>query len=522
MPTVTQEDFADEFIWDTIRTTTNDAGEVTGIQTKFDDGTASSETYRNGLLSFTTLSDSRDNPDLNDFARVIASYDTDGNIINEVTTYDTGLEKSVVNSGGVLQRVILSDESEDGDLVAWTSVERNYDATGNITRETVRFDDGVYDSKTFVNGVQATRLRIDEEEGGGAKSWRLIDTKYDEDGKLSTQSIVYDDGLVREETRSSDPSEAARTVTLEDNPRTGGEGARSFQFVEIKYDDNNAILSKITQNDNGTTREEYFRDGVRLSITDQDGPIGEAGAKGWSVVERRFDEDGVLSQRFTLLDNGVTREDTFTDGELTSTIEYDAPIDGDGNGDVKPWDIVYTEFEDGQKISRFTQNDDGTEKTETFEDGKVVLVETQDADNQKAWSAVYQSITYDDTNDEVRKETVTVFDNDLERTEIRVDGIRVSRTEIDNSEDGSARNFEQAFVAFDDDGNVDFKTLVLDSGNDVYIDYDEGAAVLKYELDADDDQSWVVRETVYLADGTTQTNQYDTIQDVPDGVLDLF
>lgn len=163
----------------------------------------------------------------------------------------------------------------------------------------------------------------------------------------------------------------------------------------------------------------------------------------WHSKTRFFDEEGNLSARETLFDDGTETMSYFAPGwKITEKFVRDG-------GDVATWDTKHMLFgDDGIEYLNIVW-DTGRTLEQTYANGRAV---------QKDW----------------------------------VDG-------------GDQYHWHTKFDTYEEDGKIAFRAMTLDNGQQVEQTYENGQMVHKTIADAADDYGWEIRYIDYLPSGDIHT-----------------
>jgi hypothetical protein len=397
MPTIVRDDLEDQFQWDTITTTTSEEGQVLSKDTIYDNGLVTLEEFSDGVRSSVTQHDTSEDGSAKTWEAIYTSYDEGGDLAQRDTVYDNGLVKLEEFSDGVRSSTTQHDTSEDGSAAKWEQINITYNAEGGLSGRDTVYDDGTvkleeFSSEIFAEGSKGNSIRsqtvqLDASEDGSAKSWQEITTQYDLEGKLASRSTSYDNGTVKFE----EFDEGVRASTTQVDESEDGSGAK-WQNIEITYDDNGALASRITTYDNETDKREVFTGGER-ALTVQNDLSEDGSAQKWQEISSHYDEGGQITSRSTLYDDFIYKAQLFEDGTRSTTIE----IDASESGDAASWGGRVTQYDDdGDLASKQYVEDDGDHFIFEYADGDVARSTVVDLDGSEEWYA--QITTYDAEN----------------------------------------------------------------------------------------------------------------------------
>ncbi|WMS41846.1 Ig-like domain-containing protein [Acuticoccus sp. MNP-M23] len=236
--------------------------------------------------------------------------------------------------------------------------------------------------------------------------------------------------------------------------RTDIDDVRVWDTVETSYEDGD-LARRFKINDAGSSVLVQYEDGVRTDMTRVDASGADSTAA-WSTIECGFDDAGRLSSRRVVNDDGTERTTTFeyTDGVLSKmTI-----VDGPGDAGAVPWAIRELTFDDsGRRIERKQVDDDGTESGRAYEytDGVVTKVTATGSDDGFLFE---RSSEFDADGDLVGRSWV--FDDGTVRDDTIVDDALVSRTMTDVPD---TRHWTTATFDYDADHNVITRSYTWDA-----------------------------------------------------------
>lgn len=358
----------DRYSWSSI--TSFFSGEILEAKvTEFDDGKMTEEFYEEGILARRLQLDNKE--DSQTSWQSIETYYDHGEAVAKVTRYDNGVvdERSYVN--GELYQHFSTDE---GNARVWSSIERHFDEAGSLIGRQTNFDNGVVKGEMFEDGLRVYTLQRDDSEQGAAKTWEQIDTYYDDNGELAGRITAYDNGVQREE-----QFDAGQRVTMTETDASFDGEAKNWERVDTYYDEDGAPAGKYIVYDNGTVSETSYVEGVRSQMVQSDNSEGGEAAA-WSQIETYYDETGAKAERFTVYDDGTTKQDSFINGVRSVTIQQDFGMGYDDDG-AKSWEQIITVFdEEGQREGRVVIHDNGSVKGTAYHDnGKKSITFSSDA-----------------------------------------------------------------------------------------------------------------------------------------------
>ncbi|WP_106744224.1 hypothetical protein [Yoonia maritima] len=192
-------------------------------------------------------------------------------------------------------------------------------------------------------------------------------------------------------------------------------------------------------------------------------PTGDEGAYVWDSIETYYDASGQVENRETVYDNGVVKNEYYTEGARQETVKQDLE-------DSMNWDsIVFNYDENGNIAQATTLYDDGSSRNAQYEDGTLSLVVRMDTD----------------------------------------DGM------------GGVYDWAAKMYAYAPDGTLEISATALDNGDEIYVFFDEDEKAARIEKDVDGSDPWQFQVTEYAETGPVVTT-YDTIDEVPDVYADYL
>ncbi|MEM9787966.1 MAG: hypothetical protein AAF801_15820 [Pseudomonadota bacterium] len=329
---IIRQDDLNQFPWQSIVTSVDtDTGEVLGRTITYDDGTKTDQRFENGVLRESFQSDNFDQfgqplpgGGAKRWESIQTSYDAEGKPEFKTIIFDDGTRTDQRFENGVLRESFQSDNFDEfgqplpgGGAKPWESIETRFDANGRPEFKTIIFDDGTRTDQRFENGVLRETFKSDNFDqfgqplpGGGAKPWESIATRYDSEGNIDGRSVVFDNGVHKE------------------------------QF----YID--GILSETLQTDGFDFREM---------------PPADGGAFDWEAKISTFDTDGSLSSRTTVFDDKDVIIFNYENAQIIERLR----IDGDGD---EEWLLSVTTYADAgpQTVNYETLNDIPNEYLDYF------------------------------------------------------------------------------------------------------------------------------------------------------------
>lgn len=256
--------------------------------------------------------------------------------------------------------------------------------------------------------------------------------------------------------------------------------------------------------DNGVSSISFYEFGTlsSIQITDAgaDGGIATVGGVfNWTSRGTNYDENGVMTGRGTLYDNGVLFTEFFNRyGWLDRTIMSD-------DQDAKIWPSIFTDYDFGVIQQRDVIYDNGLSVTTRYHDGKVAAVDRYDLGDVKNWTT--QSDRFDASGQ--REMIVTEFDTGVVHLEFWADGVKTNMFKADN---GDVYNWTDKSSNFDVSGALTVEGITYDNGI-VRLDFwADGARTSIEQRDTLDVKSWSEIVTTYDAAGLrdAKTTTFDS------------
>ncbi|MEM7057307.1 MAG: hypothetical protein AAF557_06955 [Pseudomonadota bacterium] len=217
-----------------------------------------------------------------------------------------------------MQRIEVREDTDN--RFPWDTITFTYDLIGDqeVLRSTVRvFDDGLEQTRGF---------NIGSINNGTSPFTRQMDIPFFPDAVVRAEGYLdqgEDDGVKPWELYYSETITPGDSVLTSDGVITNPDGPETH-FRAIVFDD-------------GSADTRYWEDGVLRFVSVFDGVGGQTP---WIRQEKSFDESGNLTRSVTPFDNGILRDERFTDGILTERRMSDGEFSSDN---IKPWtEIVET------------------------------------------------------------------------------------------------------------------------------------------------------------------------------------
>lgn len=597
--TTTQTDDENVYDWASIQTTFNDDDTVQRIFTVFDSGLTQTESnfgfYTGNYDTTLQLDDSASQLYDWETRRIVTS--AEGVLKNDETRFDSGLNRAEAYTDGILSSVVESDFTPGNDY-DWTRKQSFY-TDGALYRQTISFDNGQSEVGSYSNGVLTTRMQQDSAD---ANNWDTIQTNYDTiSGQANLRITTYDDGIKRYESFDGDrrtstvlddrdnvrswaeietiygpEGQAQKTTTYDNGVVRVDEKLQSGKFqmvskhdvndtqrwdqIEVHYNDGDVLETQtVTTYDDGTVRQDYVRDGIRLETRQYDDDFEGNGVKSWSEINTYYDDAGTLAFRETRYDNDAVRTEEYREGVIERIVQdnsqsnldtlqvqtyFDQGViafretdyrDGsakveeyregvreritqtDGMDNAKRWDSIDTFFdENGDLAFRETTYDSGVVRVEEFDAGQRLVTRESDVNDTQSWTT--KDTYYDEAGQLAGRHQV--YDNGVERNEYMLDdGTRL----VGQADTNDTFNWAAKEQVYDANGKLTSSYTNYDNQDELVDLFVEGERQARFETDGDASQDWAYRMTQYDENGTNGViTTYDDINDVPDEYLPYF
>ena len=185
--------------WHIVQTYYDASGQIENRETRYDDGQIKFEYFENGTRISTEQLDgfmSWETAPVDGGAKawesIYTSYDASGVISGRTIAYDNGAMKEETYVDGVKADAMLLDVLDNA---SWDTIEFNYDENGKIANTTTIFDDSTSRQSLYENGVLNAVYRFDAEDGSnGVYDWYGKLDLYAPDGQLMISGTEYDNG----------------------------------------------------------------------------------------------------------------------------------------------------------------------------------------------------------------------------------------------------------------------------------------------------------------------------------------
>jgi uncharacterized protein YbcV (DUF1398 family) len=407
--------------WTTFITGYDEFGVIEFSGYTYDNGVITAKFYEFGILSHTLTNDAGADVGAPAVGGVYnwnnrgSNYDENGVLTGTGITYDNGVRLSILYEFGALQRTFRSDNN---DVMSWTSITNEYDASGELYLTYTENDNGTSKIEKFAFGQRTSILQEDTSQDGATVNWQTIYTEYDDFG-MTRKETYFDNDTSRIEEFAF----RQRTSILQEDTSQDG-SAVNWQAIYTEYDDF-GMTRKETYFDNDTSRIEEFAFGQRTSILQED-TSQDGSAVNWQAIYTEYDDFGV-TRKETYFDNDTSRIEEFAFGQRTSILQEDTSQDGSAVN----WQAIITNFDEiGIKEDRVTFFDDGVVQTENFDEngGRVSITSNDQADayswdqqskNYGADGAISSRETIMDTGDQI----IFSFQDDGDRDwRLEIDG----------------------------------------------------------------------------------------------------
>ena len=184
--------------------------------------------------------------------------------------------------------------------------------------------------------------------GTPANAFQSVVTEF-EDGKISAQTIAWNDGAVQTKTYGADGKVTGSVIDRGDytnaftfDPATGKATSQtttdvndvfSFQSSTLTFDANGKVASKVTLDDDGNTTTEIYAGGIIQSRVTVDG-AGDPESP-WSSITNTFDAAGALTTTYHQYDAGTgLMQGSNAANTLQGALSYHDALIGNGGADT--------------------------------------------------------------------------------------------------------------------------------------------------------------------------------------------
>ena len=245
--------------------------------------------------------------------------------------------------------------------------------------------------------------------------------------------------------------------------------------------------------DNGVSSYQLYELGnlVSFQITDAGADGGTAtvgGVFNWTSRSTHYDQNGVMTGRGTLYDNGVLFTELFNRyGILDRTIMSD-------DQDAKNWSSIFTDYDFGVIQRRNVIYDNGLQITTRYHDGKVAAVDRFDLGDVNNWTTRSERFGANGQ----REMITTEFDTGAVHLTMFADGVK---TRMRESDDGHVYNWTDKSSSFDVSGALTVKSITYDDGTVRHDFRVDGARTSIDQQDTLDVKTWSEIVTTFDAAG---------------------
>ena len=257
------------------------------------------------------------------------------------------------------------------------------------------------------------------------------------------------------------------------------EGQFSWASKTTTTDESGTLISTSIAYDNGLVNSDIYANGVRATNIIEDVAV-DGGLFRWSNKFTHYDMNGTVIGAGIAYDNGVSQQDTYENGALTSSMRVDQ------FGDAEIWESIEQVYDPSYGLTKtIVVNDDQTLQVTDYFEGDVTRIIKTDTGNVHNWVSKSEGF-YDGE----RTMSETLFDDGVAVITHYQNG---QRSTIDEFDENDARNWDNRTTSYDENGQVTQKFTEFDSG--------------------------VIRVEDFLDGARTQTFQYDNPNSAGDGVM---
>jgi hypothetical protein len=508
--TTVLEDAADAFTWETIARTYDAADVALSEAITYDDGREEITTFTDGVRSRYLIEDLGE---VFAWDSIERTYDAEGRKLQQIRTnyddridttnygaegvtlsmdrsYDDGREEITTFTNGVRSTYFIEDL---GEVFAWESIERTYDAEGRKLQQIRTNDEGRDDTTKYdAEGRKLQEIRSND-------NGRDDTTEYDSEGVTLSKAITYTDGR---EALTTFTDGVRSTYLIEDL----GE-VFAWESIERTYDAEGRNLQQIRTNDDDRTDTTTFTDGVRSTYLTED--LG--GVFTWDSIARTYDAEGRNLQQIRTDDDGRTDTTEYDVAGMTlsQSIAY---ADGrkslstftDGRADTTEYDT------EGVTLSHAITYNDGREALTTFTDGVRYTYLIEDSADAFAWESVGRA--YDAAGRNLQEVRI----NDDGRTFVS-DFLEGSRSQTVATDVENVRNWSSYTDTFNEEGDRVSRTMTYDDGS-ATLGEDDISVLINVSgsvVDTSDSLTFEILDAPTDANG----NQYGSVENNGDGTF---
>ncbi|MEP5153058.1 VCBS domain-containing protein, partial [Planktotalea sp.] len=443
MPSSTEFDTSNLYLWAQRVTVTDANGFPIEETLTFDDGTIRNTTFSEGLRTGSTWSDPGD---IQTWASISVAFDgVTGLPSSKTWTLDNGPTITVTFVDGVQTSYTRTDVS---DIYDWSSVLRTYGSSGEITSKVITDDNGKVSTTSYVNGIK-TELIVSD--GGGAYAWASKTYDYDAAGQLLTTTTLFDDGTSQIVVPAGGP--AAQSVT-----RLDTSNLYSWASFVKTYDAGGLLEEKVWTFDDEVIKTSTFSAGVKV----QDDWVDTLDARDWASVTFTYDAAGRIASKNVTNDDGRHVVTSFTDGVRTAQVITDT-------NNAYGWSSQSRSYDSASRVESLVTNfDDGTISTKSYVAGVLQDEVITDPLGAHAWTTIHH--VHSATNGTLLY-THTVLDDGSE-TYVDERGLPIATggTTASVIEDSAASLQTSGTIALVDDyrGADDFTAITSVAGDNGY------------------------------------------------------
>ena len=371
-------------------------------------------------------------------------------------------------------------------LYSWDFIVSDFDEGGVLTSRFTRYDNGTTRTESFEAGnvwfVEWTDFGSDEMPNG-ARSWERLEITYDENGDLAERYQLNDNGI------QSIQRYDAGVLRVKSEFDFVSDAAK-WDSIYTYYDQDGVIERREETRDDGVQIYTFYENGVRRLQEQTDfGQFGEpSDARIWETLEIRYDEAGQTESRYEVRDDGVQIFTQYENGVRRLEEQSDRGAFG-ATSDARVWETLETRYDEAGKIeSRFELRDDGVQIFTQYENGVRRLQEQADfgpfgePSDARIWETIetrYDEAGTIESRYEVRDDGVQIY------TEYE-NGVRRLQEQSDFGDFGEtsdARIWETLEFRYDQDGKLENRYEVRDNGVQIYKEYDSGVQRFEERVD---------------------------------------